>query len=274
MINNRRAYRRNRSTSTWAYLGLLGSFAPLAALITAPFFSQTLLDKGTSVKVENTAVVTEFMLEPRPIGALRVNADAVIPTNHWVVFEIKLVDEQGNILVSVIKEAWEESGIWQEGGESGAWREQDLKAGLDIKGKEEQKVKLLLTVLSYGTGNTELEALVSFDVQVKNGAIDTRHLWPAFIISSLLAILGLVAVPLSVQRFFNVLAVLVAVYGIFNAYSQKSAFHLGQETQPNYAPRYGTNVSGGYNSSGIWIYNSTTRSAYEGFQGGGPGVGK
>ncbi|MGK7945919.1 MAG: hypothetical protein AB4058_15760 [Microcystaceae cyanobacterium] len=76
------------------------------------------------------------------------------------------------------------------------------------------------------------------------------------------------------SKIFSLLGVLIAAYCIFNAYTQKSAFVLGQETQPNYSPRYGTSVSGGYNSRGVWVYSSTSRSAYEGFQGGGPGVGK
>ena len=74
------------------------------------------------------------------------------------------------------------------------------------------------------------------------------------------------------SKIFSFLAFLIAVYAVFNAYSQKSAFILGQETQPNYSPRHGTNLSGSYNSSGVWIFHSTTRSGYEGFQGGGIGV--
>ncbi len=76
------------------------------------------------------------------------------------------------------------------------------------------------------------------------------------------------------SKIFSILALLIAGFAIFDAFTQKSAFILGQEKQPNYSPRYGTNLSGGYNRNRVWIYNSTTRSYYEGFQGGGPGSGK
>ena len=75
-------------------------------------------------------------------------------------------------------------------------------------------------------------------------------------------------------KIFSGLAVLIATMAIIDGYTQKSAFVLGEEKQTNYSPRYGTRLSGGYNPSGVWIYNSTTRSYYEDFQGGGPGGGK
>lgn len=75
-------------------------------------------------------------------------------------------------------------------------------------------------------------------------------------------------------KIFSVLAAVIGGFAIFDAYTQKSAFILGQEKQPNYSPRYGTNLSGGYNPSRIWIYNSATRNYYQDFQGGGPSRGK
>ena len=200
MITNRRGYQTSRFINLWAYLGLGSGFFVLVALIISPFFSQTLFNEAKRVKVEDSVVLTEFTLTPRPVGALRVNANAILPNNHWVVYEITLVDEQGNILVSAVKEAWRESGVWREGGESGTWSERDLKASLDIKGQEKRKVKLLLTVLGFGTGNTELTDVVSFEVEVKNGAIDIRHLWPGLIGSSVLGILGVIAIPSSGKR--------------------------------------------------------------------------
>ena len=76
------------------------------------------------------------------------------------------------------------------------------------------------------------------------------------------------------SRVFSLLAIMIAAFAIYDGFRQKSAFILGQEKQTNYSPRYGTNLSGGYNSSGVWIYHSTTRTSYGEFQGGGPGGGK
>ncbi|GAA6619522.1 hypothetical protein NUACC26_053350 [Scytonema sp. NUACC26] len=75
-------------------------------------------------------------------------------------------------------------------------------------------------------------------------------------------------------KIFAGIAVLLALMSIIDSYSQKSAFVLREEKQENYAPRYETQLSGSYNSSGVWIYTSTTRSYYGDFQGGGPGSGK
>lgn len=75
-------------------------------------------------------------------------------------------------------------------------------------------------------------------------------------------------------KIFAGLAVFIAMIAIIDGYTQKSAFVLREKKQANYSPRYGTNLSGRYNSSGVWIYTSTTRGYYEDFRGGGPGRGK
>jgi hypothetical protein len=203
MITNRRGYHTSRFINLWPYLGLGSVFFILVALFISPVFSKTLLNGIKVVEVEESVVLKKLTLIPAPFGALRVNANAILPDNHWVVYDISLVDEQGNILVSAVKEAWQESGVWREGGESGTWSERDLKASLDIKGQEKQKVKLVLTVLGFGKGNTELDNSVPFDVVVKNGVIDTRPLWPGFIGSSVLGFLSLIAIPPSGRKVIN-----------------------------------------------------------------------
>ena len=75
-------------------------------------------------------------------------------------------------------------------------------------------------------------------------------------------------------KVFAGLAVLIAAIAIIDSYTQKSALVLREQKQANYSPRHGTNLSGGYNRSGVWIYTTTTRSYYEDFRGGGPSRGK
>lgn len=74
-------------------------------------------------------------------------------------------------------------------------------------------------------------------------------------------------------KVFAGIGVLMAIWSISDAYTQKSAFVLREEKQANFSPRRGTSASGYYNNGGTWIFYSG-RSSYGGFQGGGPGSGK
>lgn len=190
-----KTYHTNRFVERWAYIGLGSSMLVLLALIIAPLFTKNLLNKTTRASVEEPVTVGEFTLTPQPIGALRVDVIASIATNQWVTYEIQLLDVQGKLITSAIKEAWKESGTWREEGESGTWLEQDLQGGLDVRVKEEKKVTLVLNVLGYGAGTTDIDTPVNFSVKVKNGAVDTRQLWPGFFGSLALGIMAFIAVP-------------------------------------------------------------------------------
>ena len=74
-------------------------------------------------------------------------------------------------------------------------------------------------------------------------------------------------------KVFAGIAVLMALWSVTDAYTQKSAFVLREEKQANFSPRRGTSLSGSYGSNGTWIF-VPTRSTYSCFQGGGPGSGK
>ncbi len=75
-------------------------------------------------------------------------------------------------------------------------------------------------------------------------------------------------------KVFAGIGVLMALWSITDAYTQKSAFVLREEKQANFSPRSGTSASGYYDRNGTWIFYSSGRSSYGGFQGGGPGSGK
>jgi hypothetical protein len=68
--------------------------------------------------------------------------------------------------------------------------------------------------------------------------------------------------------------IIFAIATISAAMSSSSSLVL-HESNPgnNYSSRAGTNLSGRYDSQGVWVFYSS-RSSYEGFQGGGPGSGK
>ena len=190
-----KTYYTYRFLERWPYIGLASSMLALLALIIAPLFARTLLNETAMANVGEPVTVAEFTLKPQMIGALRVDVIAFIQTNQWVTYEIQLLDRQGKLMASAIKEAWKESGTWREGGESGTWSEQDLQGGLDVRVKEEEKVTLILNVLGYGTGKTDIDSSVPFQVKVKNGAVDTRHLWSGFWGSLALGLMALMAVP-------------------------------------------------------------------------------
>ncbi|MEA5597026.1 hypothetical protein [Rivularia sp. UHCC 0363] len=75
-------------------------------------------------------------------------------------------------------------------------------------------------------------------------------------------------------KIFAGIGVLIAIWSITDAYTQKSAFILREEKQENFSPRRGTSLSGNYGRGGTWIFYSSERSSYGSFQGGGPGSGK
>ncbi|MBD1875765.1 hypothetical protein H6F75_19975 [Nodosilinea sp. FACHB-131] len=64
----------------------------------------------------------------------------------------------------------------------------------------------------------------------------------------------------------------IAILAIVGSYGQMSALRLGQQSQPLYWPHRSTRLSG-LRTNNTWK-PSPNRSAYEGFQGGGIGVGK
>jgi len=173
---------RTRRFTDWSPLAALGALVILAiAAIASPFFSRRLLDTTVIVSPEET--VRLEAVQPRGgLGALRIDARARLPRNSWLTFEVQIFDSQNNLLASGIKQAWRESGIWREDGESGTWSEQDLKGRFDIRRATiDQPITLAITVLDQGqTGGQALAQPVSFDVTVRDGVIDGRYLWVGF----------------------------------------------------------------------------------------------
>ncbi|KYC38564.1 hypothetical protein WA1_35860 [Scytonema hofmannii PCC 7110] len=186
--------RTGRFIHWWSYVALGASALVFLSLMTAPFFKQTLIHKDVQVKEEEPFKIKSLQLAPQLIGALRVDVNAIIPDNRWVTYEIQLLDKQGKVLASGIKEAWKESGYWSEEGETGTWSEEDLTAGLDVRAKKNEEVTLALAVLGYGeTSGKELAEAVPFIMTVENGVIDTRPLWGGVFWSTFFSVMALFA---------------------------------------------------------------------------------
>ncbi|MDJ0735572.1 MAG: hypothetical protein QNJ47_16185 [Nostocaceae cyanobacterium] len=186
--------KRGRFIEPLPYVALGASALVFLALITSPFFKKTLVNKNVTVNKGQPVKIETLELKSQSIGALRVDAEALIRTNQWVTYEIQLFDSQGKLLASGIKEAWRESGIWREGGESGSWSQSDLRGGIDVRAKQNEKLTVAINVLGYGDSRgRELNLAVPLRVKVENGVVDTRHLWPGLFGSLALAVMSLIS---------------------------------------------------------------------------------
>ena len=168
-------------------------------LFLSNFWTKTLINRTVSTKVvegDTIAKLEPILLKASLIGALRVDAKAIIRNNSWLTYEIQFQDEQGNVVVSALKPAWKESGTWREGGESGYWQEEDLWGGIDLRLPAHKKQQLLtpvIQVLEYtdtqGIPITKGLHILSFKVKIIQGAIDIRYLWAGVIGTTLMTIL-------------------------------------------------------------------------------------
>jgi hypothetical protein len=182
--------------SIWPYVAAIAVGLIIIAGIISPFFQQQLLSENLNVAEETPVTTQLFELKPTAIGALRIDAQAKIPTNRWVTYELQVLDANDQVIASAIKNAWAESGRWSEGGESGTWSESDLKAGLDVQARKSEQIKVSIEVLEYtNTAGNPVNELVPIKLTVKNGAIDGRYLWTGFFGVGAMAAITFAAVP-------------------------------------------------------------------------------
>lgn len=171
-------------------LAILGCAGVLSLLL-----HKTLIDQQVTVFPEESVSLEPVQLKKSPIGALRIDVSAVIPTNRWVTYEISLMNAEGEVLVSAMKQAWRESGTWYEDGESGTWQEEDVRGGLDVRTVATGPITIVLSVLEYGeTSGNEIEDPVSLRVNVHNGVIDGRYMLVGLIATVVLIVLSFNAV--------------------------------------------------------------------------------
>jgi hypothetical protein len=182
----------NRFIDPALYISFGATGLILLALIASAFFEKVLFSKNIQVSKGEVTKIEALKIEPQLIGALRIDANAIIPSNRWVNYEIQLLDKQGKLIGSAVKQAWQESGSDSDG----SWSENDLDASLDVRAKKNEEVTLAISVLGYGdTSGREFTEPLSIDVKVSNGVIDTRHLWPGLFGTLALAVMTFIAVP-------------------------------------------------------------------------------
>lgn len=175
----------NRFIDPALYISFGATGLILLALIASAFFEKVLFSKNIQVSKGEVTKIEALKIEPQLIGALRIDANAIIPRNRWVNYEIQLLDKQGKLIGSAVKQAWQESGS-----------QSDLDASLDVRAKKNEQVTLAISVLGYGdTSGREFTEPLSIYVKVSNGVIDTRHLWPGLFGTMALAVMTFIAVP-------------------------------------------------------------------------------
>ncbi|MEW6497391.1 MAG: hypothetical protein AB1589_33555 [Cyanobacteriota bacterium] len=190
--------RTRRFIDPWPYVALGATGLVFSALVAATFFQKTLLSKSIYVSEEEPIQLEPLQLKRQLIGALRIDVEATIATNQWVTYEIQVLDPQGKVIASVIKQAWSESGTWYEDGESGSWYEDDLVGGLDVRAKKQEQVTIAIAVLEYGdSSGREIDRPVPLNVTVQNGVVDKRYLWAGLVGATSLAVLACIATPMS-----------------------------------------------------------------------------
>ncbi len=191
---------KSSTKTTWRFVewlaiaALSSSLIVFLGIIISPFFIRRIVDQQVTVSPEQVYKLPPVEIDRSGLGALRVDADALIPTGEWARFEIQLLDETGKIIASGTKEGWSDSGTWYEDGESGTWSESDTLGGLDVRNDKKEKITVAIALLERGTtAGVEINQPLGFNVRVENGVVDIGALWFGLVGS---LILGLISAKL------------------------------------------------------------------------------
>lgn len=183
-------YSTQRFVAPWAYVSASAVGLVIVAAIASVFVANPLGSTTIQVSEGEPRKLQPIPLKQQNLGALRVDVKAMIPVGRWVTYEIQLLDQQNQVVAAGIKQAWHESGTWYEDGQSGTWQESDLQGGLDIRAEKAEPITVAVQVLEYSTtSNQEIDQPISFEINLTQGAIDSRYLWTGFIGTTLLTLL-------------------------------------------------------------------------------------
>lgn len=198
---NRSQVQTGRFISKSAYLSLGIAGLVGVALFMAQFWQRLLIKKNVLITTEEALTLPAIALKTSPIGALRVDVAANLPWGSAVTYELQIRDQAGQVLASLVRDAWAETGNWAEDGETGTWSESELDAALDLRAQKSETITLAIAVLEHtNEQGMALKTAVPFDVQVYSGAIDKRYLWAGAIGTLFTTLLAFWAVPTSGKR--------------------------------------------------------------------------
>jgi hypothetical protein len=182
----------------WARASLAVPLLGLALLMMDGIAERTLWS-GAFTLGEDEQSSTDFTLPRSFIGGVRIEARASLPTNRWAAFQVSLVAADGTALLELVKEAWAESGVWREDGETGTWSESDVDLLWDLRARADERVRLEVAVLDQGQSSDDRPddadgdadaPLIPIRLTVKSGVIDGRFTVLGFCLSLGFAVLA------------------------------------------------------------------------------------
>lgn len=201
----------NRRSTTdyidrWARAALLAPLVGAGLFILSTLVHRQIFSGTFHVGEDEEAKTPELTLPDSWIGGVRIEAHATVPTNRWAAYQVTVLAPDDTVLLELVKEAWNEMGIWREDGESGYWQEDDLDLLWDLRARSAERVKIEVSVLEEGYGSdgtytvsgdegrgTEAHFLLPIALSVHARVVDGRFIALAFLMSLAFALLAYVA---------------------------------------------------------------------------------
>jgi hypothetical protein len=188
----------------WARLSLLAPILGVVLFIVYALAHRDVWSGTLTVSEDEPGTTPELTLPDSWIGAVRIEAHAILPTNRWAAYQVTVLAPDGTALLEVVKEAWAESGTWAEDGERGTWAEDDLDMLWDLRARQAEPVRFEVSLLDQGTsindtswsdsddaaGGGASGGLVQVRLAVRAGVVDGRFIALAFLLSLAFSVLA------------------------------------------------------------------------------------
>lgn len=127
---SRTSQARGPEVVRWPFRALLLPMAPLLLFL----LDLELPQRQPLLLVPEQAVVSRpFRLDSGWLGSPRLELTTTLPADSSAVFSVDLLNDQGQTVLELSKEAWRETGTWFEDGETGTYDEADAAVPLDLR---------------------------------------------------------------------------------------------------------------------------------------------
>ena len=160
----------------WPWGLWLFPVVPLAILLVSSLVPQRLLELQPAGP--STWVSEPFFLEAGPLGSPFLMVRAQLPRNTQITYGVELLDPAGQVVFSLSREGWRETGVWNEEGESGTYDESDSDLPLALRPPRQgvHRLRLRQEALSGSDGRPSGES-VAFAVSLVRHRVNAPLLW-------------------------------------------------------------------------------------------------
>jgi hypothetical protein len=119
-----------------------------------------------------------FVLEAGPLGSPFLKVRAQLPRNTQITYGVELLDPVGQVVFSLSREGWRETGVWNEEGESGTYDESDSDLPLALRPPHQgvHRLRLRQEALSGSDGRPSNETVV-YSVSLARHRVNAPLLW-------------------------------------------------------------------------------------------------